>query len=176
MKKLKGFTLIELMVTVLIGVILLTIAAPSFMSTIERNRVTTQTNEFVTTFNLARLEAIKRGSPVSVCVSTDGASCAATGNWAGGWMIFSDRNGNGVVDGTNCGPAAADDCVLRVWGALSNTNVDILNQIVTYNPDGRQTGVAFTLGIQSAHCTGNQRSQIVINVTGRPEATEEACI
>ncbi|PKM34904.1 MAG: general secretion pathway protein GspH, partial [Gammaproteobacteria bacterium HGW-Gammaproteobacteria-10] len=52
-----GFTLIELMMTIAIGAIILTLGIPSFMETIRSNRLTTRTNELLTSLNLARSEA-----------------------------------------------------------------------------------------------------------------------
>jgi len=39
----------------------------------------------------ARQEAIRRGSPVTVCPSRDGRSCQAKGDWRQGWLIFTDE-------------------------------------------------------------------------------------
>ena len=49
----------------------------------------------VTAFNLARMEAIRRGTPVSVCASADQASCSGANDWASGWIVFTDANGSG---------------------------------------------------------------------------------
>ena len=93
-----GFTLIELLITVSIAVILATVVVPSFQSALQRNRFAGQANEFISALNIARSEAIKRGSRVTVCKSADEASCASTGDWTQGWVIFQDANENGTVD------------------------------------------------------------------------------
>ncbi|KAF1709464.1 pre-pilin like leader sequence [Pseudoxanthomonas kalamensis DSM 18571] len=77
-----GFTLIELMVTVAVLAILVTLAVPSFTSLINSNRLTGQANSLVADLQLARSEAIRRNRTITVCRSTDGATCAgATGAW-----------------------------------------------------------------------------------------------
>ena len=76
----RGFTLLELMITVAVLAILLSLGVPSFAETIRNNRVAAQTNELVTALSLARSEASKRGMPVSVC-----AGAAACGGAAGVW-------------------------------------------------------------------------------------------
>jgi len=95
MKKQRGFTLVELMMTLVIASIVMTLAVPSMRDLIQNNRITGQVNEMVTAFNLARMEAIRRGSPVSVCASTDQASCSGANNWATGWIVFTDTNAAG---------------------------------------------------------------------------------
>ena len=68
MKMCRGFTLLELMVTVAVVAILATVGVPSFRDLIQNNRVTTQTNELVTALNFARTEAVKRARAVEVVI------------------------------------------------------------------------------------------------------------
>ncbi|TAL73336.1 MAG: prepilin-type N-terminal cleavage/methylation domain-containing protein [Rhodanobacter sp.] len=63
----RGFTLVELMVTVAVAAILLTIAVPSFNRIINANRLSTAANEMVGALNVARMEAIKRNGSVQFC-------------------------------------------------------------------------------------------------------------
>jgi type IV fimbrial biogenesis protein FimT len=91
-----GFTLVELMVVVALIAILLAVAVPSFKSVVQRNRIATQLNGFISDVGLARSEAIKRGLPVSLCASSDGANCLETNTWHLGWMMFFDPTGSGT--------------------------------------------------------------------------------
>jgi type IV fimbrial biogenesis protein FimT len=95
----RGFTLIELMVTISVLGVLLAIAAPSFTRLIAANKMATQTNEFVGAMNLARSEAVRRGVAVSV------RSNASTLNFASGWKVFTDA----LLAGTPATPATAND-------------------------------------------------------------------
>ncbi len=95
-KEQKGFTLIELIVTIAIAGILIGVGIPSLRDMIINNRVTAYTNDFVSALYLARSEAIKRGKRVALCKSTDYASCAGGGGWEQGWVVFEDENNDGV--------------------------------------------------------------------------------
>ncbi len=135
----KGFTLIELMITVVIVAILLTVGIPGFQELINSNRLTTAANSFLTSINLARSEAIKRNSRVVVCGSSNGKECTG-GGYQGGWIVFVDQNNDAKC--TNCGEAAGEQ-VIQVAEALpgvmtlkTKTESDNLNSYISYSPGG----------------------------------------
>jgi len=107
-----GFTLIELMITLVIVIILTSLALPSFRSMIISNNIVTNTNEFVGTVSYARSEAIRRGKSITLCKSSSGTGCltGAGTYWDTGWIAFVDSNNNGAVD--------AGEAIIRVWPAL----------------------------------------------------------
>ena len=109
-----GFSLVELLVGLSIVVILAAIAAPSFQQLISSTRMTSQSNEFLTALNFTRSEAVKRNTRVTMCKSSDGATCSTTGNWQQGWIIFVDPAGSGTIGVVDYG-----ETVLRVHPALS---------------------------------------------------------
>lgn len=84
----RGFTLIELMVTVTILSVLTMVAVPSFNEAILSHKLTSYANNFVASAQLARSEAIKRNATVTLCRSSDGASCATSGGWQLGWIVI----------------------------------------------------------------------------------------
>ena len=124
-----GFTIIELMIAILVASILLTVGVPSFKTIIANNRITSQANELISGLNLARSEATKRGQRVSICSSTNGTSCASSTNWATGWIVFNDPDGDGAV-------ANATD-IVRGWEAVTggSTLAGSVN-FITYQGDG----------------------------------------
>lgn len=128
-----GITLIETMVTIAIAAILMSLAVPSFMSLFNRSRVANAANTFISDIYYARSEAIKRSTPVVICMSNDQASCTgAAGNvsnpgWTSGWIIFVDSNADGTLN--------AGEPVIRVQGAL--------NLSTTFVGGGAQTQFAF---------------------------------
>ncbi|WP_426664593.1 GspH/FimT family pseudopilin [Rhodanobacter aciditrophus] len=86
----RGFTLIELMVTLAVLAILTMIAVPSFRDTIRRNRVNSASNALLADLGYARAEAIDRGQTVTMCPSANGTSCTSSGTaWGSGWMVYS---------------------------------------------------------------------------------------
>lgn len=77
----RGFTLIELMVVVAVLVVLSTVAAPSFSTFILGQRVKTASFDLASSMLLARSEAIKRNTDVTIAPADSGSG------WAGGWKV-----------------------------------------------------------------------------------------
>jgi type IV fimbrial biogenesis protein FimT len=133
-----GFTLLELIVALAIGAILVTMAVPSFTTTIQNNRLTAQTNDFVSTLNLARSEAIKRGTRITVCKSADASSCdTGTTGWEQGWIVFVDSDADQVRD--------AGETILQTYASLDSGNTLIgdsttnVKNYVSYRASGKTT-------------------------------------
>jgi type IV fimbrial biogenesis protein FimT len=89
-----GFTLIELMITIVVAAILMTIAVPAFQNFLRNDRQWTTANSLVMTLNAARSEAIKQDTAVSVCPTANGTSCSASSAWSQGWIVLSSATGS----------------------------------------------------------------------------------
>ena len=87
-QRLRGFTLVEMLVALSILAVLLALAAPSFTEASLPSKLRSTANSLVGAAQLARSEAIKRDAVVTLCVSTDGATCGV-GNWSQGWIVLS---------------------------------------------------------------------------------------
>ena len=157
-----GFTLIELMIALVIAAIVLAVGVPSFQGMMRTNRTAAQANEFGSALSLARSEAAKRGRNMVLCPSTDQASCTGGTNWASGWLLYVDNNGNGAIDGA--------DTVFRVWGKLSgNPTFSGPNQLA-YRPTGDIVGGT----TQFAYTVDEKQLCIRVNAVGRSHIDKEA--
>jgi type IV fimbrial biogenesis protein FimT len=106
------------------------------------NRISAEINGLLGDLQFARSEAIKEGQTVSVCVSSDQATClgATTTTWHSGWIVFSDPNNNGVVD--------AGDLLLRAQMGFTSTDTLSANNsvgVITFNREGFATVTNGTL-------------------------------
>lgn len=96
----KGFTLIEALVTIAIAGILIALGLPSFTTLIKDRRLQGHQEAFLGALVEARSTALARQRRTVLCASADGASCAASGseNWSSGWIVFVDNDADLVRD------------------------------------------------------------------------------
>ena len=103
--RLQGFTLVELLVVMAVVAVLASVAAPYLQKFVTQRAVTARADELASALRLARSEALKRGSVVSVCASASPQAatptCSDAADWAKGWLVFTDSNVNGSIDSTS---------------------------------------------------------------------------
>ena len=177
MGKQAGFTLIELLISIVLLAILLALAVPSFQSFVKNNRVTAQTNELVSAIQLARSEALKRGTNSVICASDNGEDCTGNGTWASGWIVFSDFNADGSP--ANVGSCEEnEDCILLVSDGLSGDNTLTADSgSIGFLPNGLTGPGAGTaeLKLISKNCEKNQARRIFITLNGHTIVTKVDC-
>jgi type IV fimbrial biogenesis protein FimT len=95
-----GFTLYELLMTLTLVAIVVTLGVPSFGSLVAGSRLRAETNALFESVHLARKESIVRRRAVTLCPSLDGASCDPGNQWSAGWIRFvnTDRDDPPVRD------------------------------------------------------------------------------
>jgi type IV fimbrial biogenesis protein FimT len=144
------------MVTIVILVILIGVAAPSMSDLVRDQRVKTATSDVHSTLVFARSEAIKRNSDVSVCGG-------AGGDWANGWTVKT----------TTCTNLAA--VTLKSQDALSDLNITQADGSaignLTYKGDGRLTAIPPVIVIKSSQSASVTARCIRLDLSGRPNVT-----
>ncbi|MGN7839780.1 GspH/FimT family pseudopilin [Stenotrophomonas sp. 22385] len=163
----KGFTLIELMVTISVVAILAAIAFPSFQSVIRSNRVAAAHNELIGMVNLARSDAIRNNQGGVVCGSSDGTTC--NGQWGAGMMAFSDTNGDGVF--------TTGEAVLRFSAVNRALAVTGPSAPIAFDARGRRrAGANQVVTLRPTSC-GSQPllSTLTINASGQVTTVKGAC-
>ena len=126
-----GFTLIDVMIGISIMALMTMIAVPSFTTLIQDRQQFARLSEFQSALQLARSEAIKRGSRTVVCASSDGAACATTA-WSSGWLVYVDDDSDGVKDASETLLAVADS-LDNGYSLIGSTNIA---DMVRYNGNG----------------------------------------
>ncbi|MBL3600831.1 MAG: GspH/FimT family pseudopilin [gamma proteobacterium endosymbiont of Lamellibrachia anaximandri] len=171
MNRLRGFTLIELMVTLAAGIILLAVGIPAFTTMMANNQSAAYANDLVMALNLARSEAVKRKVPVAVCASNAVNTACDQDNWENGWLLFTDVNTNGSHALADDGP------LLRVWGAPGGTmTVLAAPDFVRFTVNGELDNANdLSINTELAHCTGQQGRAFRVTVTGYVSVARAAC-
>lgn len=161
MNRKRGFTLIELVITVALAAILLTIGVPSFQQMIRNNRAATHANEFMSALNLARSEAVKRSVRVSLCPSTNQVACTGGTDWSDGWIVFVDT---AATDAD--APVVGE--VLRVGEALSGNPTFTGPTNIRYRPAGDVIAQG-----QFGYGLGTNNHLVCVSPVGRPRIDKE---
>src|ERR1700683_3152880 len=127
----RGVTLLEMLAVIALISLLMAMGVPSYRYVTNRNRISAEVNGLLGDLQYARLEAIKEGQTVSVCVSSNSTTCLASSAWQNGWIVFSDVNGNGQL--------GAGDTILRVQTPFSATDTFAASnniEWITFNREG----------------------------------------
>ncbi len=91
-----GFTLYELLITMLIVGVVLTLGIPNMVNLTRNSRITTTSNDLHAAFQLARSEAARAKTNITICASANSMDAAADcgGTWDQGFIVFIDTNGD----------------------------------------------------------------------------------
>lgn len=162
----RGFTLIEILVVISMMALLAALAAPSFNQAILSNKLTSYSNTFMASAQIARSEAIKRNVQVTLCRSADGATCATSGTWQQGWIVMCKYNS--ATPGV-CVSGGSETLLIQAQPALSADYRFTGDQYsLLFDPTGVGSTTATLAMCRYLPSSGNQERAISVSALGRP--------
>lgn len=170
----RGFTLMELLKTIGIISIVLSFGVPSMASLVRSNQVVTYTNDFISTVQSARAEALNGVAQVTVCKSLDQASCSNGASWTDGWIVFVDNNEDEI---RNLG--GAPETLISARAALEGSYTlqsAAFADWIAFRPNGLAIGSAGNAGtfVLCSTAANSHGRDISISRTGTPIAGDNA--
>ena len=159
----RGFSLLELLMTVTLAALVLTLGLPSFGNLVADKRLRAETDALFHAVHLARKASIVRRRVVSLCPSSDGRSCDGGADWSNGWILFADADRDEQVD--------EGEDILEVHAVDERVQVDANRRIFTL----RATELRATNGtLVICDRAGRAESRaLVVSYTGRPRVARE---
>lgn len=164
-----GFSLVELVVTLIVLSVLLMMAAPSFVTFRKNSELTSAVGDLSSTLSNARTEAMRRG--VATQVQPGAPASAASIGWTDGWYAYADNNRNGSY------AAASDDLISQHAALPSSVSLDGSNAFaaagkndyVRFNGDGfaRKSDGSFISNTYVQLTNGIRRRRIIMQPTGQ---------
>ncbi|MBT8086510.1 MAG: GspH/FimT family pseudopilin [Gammaproteobacteria bacterium] len=126
----KGFSLVEITVTLAISALMLSLAIPSMGAFLTKSRQASTINDFVASVRMARSTAIEANTDVTICPSASGRNCESVA-WHDGWIVFKDFDNNQVVDEA--------DTIVRIYDQASGIAIhpSQTEPFLRYRPNGR---------------------------------------
>ena len=157
----RGFSLLELIVTLSIAGVLLGLGVPAFTRLLLDSKRTTAVNSFVHSIYLARTSALNYGQTISICRSLDGETCInQTADWQVGWIVFvnADRDEPPVRD--------ANELLLSTRAAKSDPTISSNRRSYSFKP--YEHGVINGTLVFCDRRGPTQARAIILNHAGRP--------
>lgn len=160
-----GYSIYDLMVTSAVAGVL-GVGAVSMNGLVQDARLTAAVNQLMGHLNLARNEAIKRHTIITLCKSSNGASCFTDASWNEGWIIFADENNSHDID--------PGETVIRVQQGLEGDLKLRFGETgtyyyVRYNPSGEAwPGATFTFCDSRG---ADKAKAVIVYWTGRPRVS-----
>lgn len=163
-KNVKGFTLLELMIAVSLGVILLGIGAPAMSSLLSENSLRFESRTLLKYLRFARSQAIDNQQSVTACLANASDNCVTANPTQ--LLVFVDN------DSPRDNILNHSDQFLARTAAFSGTLTIANNRIsTTFSPDGTSLGSNATISLCSS---GNAQVNLVIAQSGRSSQSTQA--
>ncbi|WP_411685706.1 GspH/FimT family pseudopilin [Aeromonas caviae] len=165
----KGFTLLELMIAVSLGVILLGIGAPAMSSLLNENTLKFESQTILKYLRFARSQAIDNQQSVTACLADANDNCVTANPTQ--FLVFVDDNGNDVFN--NGEQLLARSHTFPANFTAANKSSDSSRLSTVFSPDGTSLVTNTTLNLCSP---GNAQINLVIASSGRSSQSTQANI
>ena len=176
MERKKGFTLVELLITIVVVSLLLATAVPSVMQMVKNNRVTTQANKLVTAIQLARNEAVMRGVRSTICAAnTTLNDCSGNTDWSKGWIVFSNLENDLTADTGTDACLETEDCLVRASEGITNSTLTGDDSAIQFLPTGLTDNGPVTFILKTDDCEFEQERNIIVTLQGHTTIAQQAC-
>lgn len=161
-----GLTLLELLATLAISSITLSLAVPAMGTIIGNNARASATNTLVRHLQLARSEAVTRARRTILCPSQDGRNCDHSTVWEQGYILVLDSNNSKIVD-------AGDQLIRRFQHLDERITIrsTVKRKRILFNSLGMSPGYNLTLSFCDQQQVVEPKAVIVSN-TGRPRLSQ----
>jgi len=171
MQREKGFTLLELLVTLAIASILLSVGVPGFRSVIMDSRLVRDSNQFVGSINLARSAAVRFQRSATVCTSANFnavlPSCSGSSDWSQGWVVWVDKDRDGAIDANE---------VLSVQEPIDSMTTFSATNAALFSYDARGFGSSPADELMMCdNRSGETGRRIRVNAAGRTHVKQQGC-
>jgi type IV fimbrial biogenesis protein FimT len=168
MRRIHGFTLIELMIAIGLTGLLLSMAVPALVMFVANARQTGALNDFIASMHVARSAAVTANSRVTVCASADGNACEAVA-WDSGWIVFVDTDSDQAVD--------ANETIISTNFAAEGLTISSneFGATMSYRPNGRVMNAAINGSVgEFTICDrrGDKHAKVlIVDLSGRPRSS-----
>lgn len=159
--RIRGVTLIELIIGLTVAVLLLAAALPAFNGLHQKHKLQGVQHEFLATLHHAKQAAIARNQRVSLCPTANGRQCLGNGHWHRGWLVFVDRDADRNPDPGE--PVVSRKTGLEQGMTLTSSRY---RRVITFQPTGTAGGSNATFTV----CTGDdpgRAAAVVLSRLGR---------
>jgi len=158
MHSVRGFTLLELIIVLIISMLLITIGIPGFQTLIQNNRLTAVASSIQNNLMFARNQSVSYLNYVTVC-PLESNVCGS--NWITGIDVFIDSDSDGSYD--------SGEVLLKSGDKFNNNDTLVFpSNSITFTPDGQITGSA----AKFRYCTGDERVGVSIAYSGRAKIVD----
>lgn len=126
----RGFSLIELLVTVAVLGVILAFALPNFADFLQKTQIERYAGELRGAINYAKQQALRTGMRTTVCRRDAGLNLCTTDvaqRWDAGWLVFHDASSAfaapPATDANNQYDAVANETLLKVNDGVTEFRV-----------------------------------------------------